>query len=439
MVSKKEGGVSYFFRTNVYPLTLIILAPPAVQLFWVVCIHYNGSMLDALNVLRTSPQTIWSQFPSATVSAATLSAKFLLMQLLLLVGLPHSKFTAILTPMGNRPQYRINGTTSFLLTHAVLYGLHYSGLWDYTVVYDQFGSILSVLNSFALVATVLLYIRGIVSPTNSDSGTTGHGIIWDLWQGTELHPEIFSVSLKQLINCRFAMMGWSVLIVAFAIKQAESNPNANDVWATSTAVSVALQLAYILKFFHWEAGYFNSVDIIHDRFGFYIFWGCTAYLPSLYTLATFYLASNPVVISNTYAAALTCMGLGALWANYDADRQRQAFRACNGRDAIWGKKPTIIHATYTTGDGVQRNSILLASGWWGVSRHVNYVFEIILAFCWSAPAATSKIIPYFYTIFLVILLTDRAYRDEIRCEEKYGEGYRRYCEQVRYRMIPGVY
>jgi len=385
-IVKKPKGVSYFFRTNVYPLTLIILAPPAVQLFWVVCIHYNGSMLDTLRVLKESPALVWSKFPAATYRAAALCAKFLVMQLALLVGLPHRVFTAIPTPMGNRPTYRINGVTSYLLTHAALLALHYGGMWDYTVVYDEFGGMLSVLNTFALVATVLLYIRGIVAPTNTDSGTTGHGIIWDLWQGTELHPEIFSVSLKQLVNCRFAMMGWSVLIVAFGLKQAEAtgNTNSNSIYG-------------------WET------------------------------------ASNRVVISNAYAASLMIVGLGALWANYDADRQRQAFRACNGRDNIWGKKPQIIHASYTTGDGIKRNSILLASGWWGISRHINYVFEIILAFCWSAPAGTSNTIPYFYTIFLVILLTDRAYRDEIRCEEKYGEGYRRYCQQVRYRMIPGVY
>ena len=33
----------------------------------------------------------------------------------------------------------------------------------------------------------------------------------------------------------------------------------------SMAVSVSLMLVYITKFFHWEAGYWNSMDIQHDR------------------------------------------------------------------------------------------------------------------------------------------------------------------------------
>lgn len=419
-------------RTNIYPLTLMLVAPPGVQLLWVIVMHHQGSIFSAL---QTPLMDLWAQFPACNWRGAQLAGSFLLMQLVLLAAVPHTKFTAIPTPMGNCPTYRINGVLCYLITHVLLAGAHYAGWWRYSVVHDEFGSMLAVLNVFALVATVLLYIRGLVSPTNSDSGRTGHGIIWDMWQGTELHPEIFGVSLKQLINCRFAMMGWSVLIVAFAMKQVERD----GVVANSTVVSLTLQLLYIFKFFWWEAGYFNSVDIIHDRFGFYIFWGCTAYLPSLYTITSFYLSVIRVDLPKVIANILFGVGTAALWANYDTDRQRQAFRAANGRGKIWGRAPRIVRATYTTGDGVKRESLLLASGWWGVSRHANYVFEITLALCWSLSALGTAILPYSYVIFLTILLTDRAYRDELRCAEKYGAAYKEYCRLVPYRMIPMVY
>ena len=35
-----------------------------------------------------------------------------------------------------------------------------------------------------------------------------------------------------------------------------------------------VQEVYVLKFFHWEMGYVNTMDIQHDRAGFYICWGC---------------------------------------------------------------------------------------------------------------------------------------------------------------------
>ncbi len=182
-----------------------------------------------------------------------------------------------------------------------------------------------------------------------------------------------------------------------------------------------------------------QVDIIHDRFGFYIFWGCTAFLPSIYTLTSLFLVTHPISLSPTRAAALALCGTLSVWANYDTDRQRQRFRETGGREKVWGRAPQMIRAKYTTGDGREHDSILLASGWWGIARHINYVFEIALALCWTLPAGRSGVIAYVYVTFLTILLTDRAYRDELRCSAKYGKFYDLYCAQVPWRMIPGVY
>lgn len=49
--------------------------------------------------------------------------------------------------------------------------------------------------------------------------------------------------------------------------------------SNSMVVSCAIYAVYIAKFFWWEHGYFNSIDIMHDRFGFYIFWGIMNWVP----------------------------------------------------------------------------------------------------------------------------------------------------------------
>ena len=46
-------------------------------------------------------------------------------------------------------------------------------------------------------------------------------------------------------------------------------------------VCVTLQLLYITKFFCWERGYFQTMDMAHDRAGFYICWGCLVWLPAV--------------------------------------------------------------------------------------------------------------------------------------------------------------
>lgn len=133
------------------------------------------------------------------------------------------------------------------------------------------------------------------------------------------------------------------------------------------------------------------------------------------------------------------IGLISVACNYWADFQRQMFRATNGQKPIWGHLPRIISAPYTTGDGKSRKSILLASGWWGVARHINYLFEILLALSWSLPSAFHAFLPYIYVSFLTILLIDRAYRDELRCSSKYGPAFDEYCRIVPWKIVPGVY
>lgn len=421
-----------FFRTTLVPLLLMVISPPAVQFVWVTCYYHDGNISSAL---FTNPLTLFSQFPSPSVTAGSLVVSFLIVQLCLLLLIPGPVFTAIPTPMGNRPTYRLNGVACFIITHSGLLLASRYGLIQYSMLYDHFGSVLAFLNWNALVMTVLLYFRGIYFPTNSDSGTTGFGMVWDMWHGTELHPEIFGMSLKQLINCRFAMMGWSVAIMSFAAKQMQRDGTVSN----SMLVSTSLQMIYIFKFFLWESGYFNSVDIIHDRFGFYIFWGCSAFLPSIYTLTSYYLASHPVNLDARVAGLILIIGCASVGCNYWTDRQRQYFRATRGLKPIWGRPPEMIEAIYTTGDGKQRRSILLASGWWGVARHVNYVFELLLALCWSIVAGFGAAMPYVYFLFLTVLLVDRAYRDEIRCSSKYGKYYEEYCRMVPWKMIPGIY
>lgn len=252
-----------FFRTVFVPLFLMIVAPPAVQFVWVVCYHYEGNLVSTIS---DSPSNIWANFPTPSYNAMILGCTFLFIQLLLLLVIPGDIFTAIPTPMGNRPKYALNGVKCFFITHAALAAAAYKGWIRYGALYDEFGPLLAFLGKSALIATGMLYFRGIYFPTNSDSGITGYGIIWDLFQGTELHPEILGLSLKQLINCRFAMMGWSVAVIAFAAKQKELYGSVSS----SMFISAFLQTVYIFKFFCWEGGYFNSVRTFSTPLGIHV-------------------------------------------------------------------------------------------------------------------------------------------------------------------------
>ncbi|CAN0380914.1 unnamed protein product, partial [Laminaria digitata] len=235
--------------------------------------------------------------------------------------------------------------------------------------------------------------------------------------GTELYPRVFGADVKMFTNCRFGMMYWAVGAVIYAYAQ---QTNSGSV-SSSMAVSVILQLTYITKFFHWEMGYMNSMDIQHDRAGFYLCWGCLVWVPAVYSSPGIYLVNHPIALGWYGSFAILFLGVLSIWANYDADRQRHNFRQAKGQITVWGKPAEYITASYVNARGEKSSSLLLCTGWWGVARHFHYLPEITGAFFWTVPALFENPTPYFYVVFLILLLTDRAFRDDARCRGKYGK------------------
>lgn len=301
------------------------------------------------------------------------------------------------------------------------------------IIYDNFGNLLASMNCFALVFCAFLYIKGLTFPSSSDSGATGN-LLFDFYWGTELYPRIFGWDVKQFTNCRFGMVFWPLSCISYAFAQYERYGFVSD----SMAVNVVLQLFYCFKFFLWETGYLASMDIQHDRAGYMICWGCLVFLPTIYTSHTFYLTEHPVQLGGPLASLIFILGALCIWINYDCDRQRVAFRKANGKLQIWGKPAEFISAEYQTDKG-PRKSILLHSGWWGLARHFHYVPEILASFLWSVPALFDNFMPYFYVCYLILLLTDRAHRDDARCRSKYGKYWDLYCKNVPYKIIPYLY
>jgi 7-dehydrocholesterol reductase len=241
------------------------------------------------------------------------------------------------------------------------------------------------------------------------SGSTGTAI-FDFFWGTELYPRFghaiwpIGWDIKQFTNCRWGMMFWAIGTMSFAAKQYEVEGKIHD----SMFISVLVQFCYVLKFFIWETGYFNTMDIQHDRAGFYICWGCLVWVPSLYTIHSLFLVNHPVNLGAYTAAILGGLGIMGVYVNWEADQQKIDFRESKGAKLIYGKTPVKIVASYTTEKGEIKSSLLLASGWWGVSRHFHYLPELLAAFAWSVPCLwTGNVLGFSYFIFLFFLLADR--------------------------------
>uniref|UniRef100_A0A6V1WQP4 7-dehydrocholesterol reductase n=1 Tax=Heterosigma akashiwo TaxID=2829 RepID=A0A6V1WQP4_HETAK len=430
-----EGGL--FASRTLGGLALLVGIPPAIMMMWFTNSELGGSWYTLfekfgaegfISVMKEMYRTPFDPL------AWKIILGFMAFELALMKLVPGKEFRATVTKTGHVPVYTANGMQCYVLTLATFSALTYLGALDPAVVYDRFGHLTAAMLLFALLFCAMLYLKGWYAPSTRDSGSNG-SLIMDYFWGMELYPRILGWDVKMFTNCRFGMMLWALLPMCFAYKQYQ---DLGGQVSNSMAINVVLQLIYVTKFFWWETGYLCSMDIQHDRAGYYICFGCLVYLPVMYTSHSFYLVKHAIQLTPVLALAIFLGGVWCIWANYDADRQRQEFRATGGRAKVWGKEPKKVVARYQTEDGAERESLLLCAGWWALSRHFHYVPEIGASLFWSLPALFGHFMPYFYVVYLSILLADRAWRDDARCAKKYGKYWEEYSREVPYKIIPGI-
>ena len=154
-----------------------------------------------------------------------------------------------------------------------------------------------------------------------DEGLKSAPLPYQFYAGIELHPRLLGVDIKQLTNCRFGMLGWALLVLNFAIASIQLNG-----FNFGPLVNAVLINLYLLKFFYWETGYFNTLDITLDRAGYYLCWGCLTWVQIFYTFSAYFLVSQPSLVSSAGNGVILMFGLSSLALNYWADYQKEKFK-----------------------------------------------------------------------------------------------------------------
>lgn len=278
-------------REDLGPLFLLTVPPVFIILMWHTNYDLDGSFPQLLsNMYENGPRYVYDVWPSPWKPLAwKVIGSYMALELFLMKFVPGELYYATKTAMGNTPIYTDNGVACYLISIALLFLGGYQGWIVPGEIYDLMGNLLSSMNVFALAFCLMLTLKGYYYPSTSDNGPNG-SLILDYYWGTELYPCFFDWDVKVFTNCRFGMMFWALGILSYAHKQYL------DVGYVSTtmASAVFLQLVYITKFYIWETGYFCSMDIQHDRAGYYLCWGCMVFLPMIYTSHTYYLVKHPI-------------------------------------------------------------------------------------------------------------------------------------------------
>ena len=189
---------------------------------------------------------------------------------------------------------------------------------------------------------------------------------------------------------------------------------------------------FVAEYLNFENVHLYTYDLFAERVGFKLGWGCLVFYPFFYGVGLWSVAERPN--PHTPAPLLVVYGLLFFsgWAlSRGANLQKFLFKT-RPEASLFG----LLAPAAVAGGGKQ----LLCSGFWGISRHVNYLGEILmalgLALSLGYPAAIG---PWLYPLYYVGLLFPRERSDDRRCAEKYGPLWQEYCRKVPYRIIPGVY
>ncbi|CAN1828201.1 Delta(14)-sterol reductase [Linum perenne] len=183
---------------------------------------------------------------------------------------------------------------------------------------------------------------------------------------------------------------------------------------------------YILDYFIHEEYMTSTWDIIAERLGFMLVFGDLVWIPFTFSIQGWWLLRNKVELQPVAAVANCLVFLIGYMVFRGANKQKHDFKK-DPKAPIWGKPPRVIGGK------------LLASGYWGIARHCNYLGDLMLALSFSLPCGISSPVPYFYPIYLLILLIWRERRDEARCAEKYREVWAEYRRLVPWRILPYLY
>lgn len=444
---KSWGRASYAsFTTLLLTLSLFIFTPLFVLFFYISAFYFDGSLLKPLQLIASGNFNLINYLPPATLGSIALFATWFFIQLLLsrvpdvlhriIPNFRGGDVYGAITPAGHKLLYRINGLQAWIISHIFfILGAFVLNWFSPTIIFDNWGPLLWVTNGVGFTLAIFAYIKAYVAPSHPEDRKFSGSALYDFFMGIELNPRIGTFDFKLFFNGRPGIIAWTLINLSFAAAQYKMH----GTFTNSMILVNFLQALYVLYFFWKESWYLKTIDIHHDHFGWMLAWGDSVWLPYMYTLQALYLVFNPIELSTGYALFVLAFGLLGFYIFADANNQKDRFRESEGKTLIWGKKPEVLACEYRTKEGEVRKTNLLTSGWWGVTRHMNYTGDLILSLAYSLACGFTGIFPYFYFVFLSILLIHRCLRDEKRCQDKYGLAWTTYCKEIPYRLIPKVW
>ncbi len=317
-------------------------------------------------------------------------------------------------------KYRLNGLLVLVITIATWAGLCYANVlpwdWFYLVRWPAlFGAIVfGLIFSFALVLPF---------------PKVKNNFLADFFLGRLENPQLWGgrIDAKMWLYLIGAIM-LEINILSFAIHHYNLFGDDSNF---GFFVATGLLTYFVIDYLTFEEVHLYTYDFFAERVGFKLGWGCIAFYPFFYSIPFW---STADLLGPEQSPVLIGLGVLVFFAGWSLAR------GANMQKYTFKKDPTKSFLGITPEVITDGNKTLLVNGFWGLSRHINYLGEIGMAtgIVLAIGHLTSPW-PWLYPLYYVLLLFPRQIADDKRCAEKYGSLWQEYLQKVPYRIIPKIY
>jgi len=320
---------------------------------------------------------------------------------------------------GRSMDYRINGIFVLLASILVWFLLGYFNIVPYGWLYEARWT--GFMGACIIGSVYSLYIV-------FKHPSTGRSFLADLWFGRVKDSRLKDgfIDAKMCLYLMGAVM-LQLNVLSFAAYHIINVEDINYGFLLGCAMLTWFCFDYLI----FEKIHLWTYDFIAERVGFKLGFGCLAFYPYFYTVSLWFTAhlphpGHPLWLTVLFGLLFLCGWVLTRGANM----QKYFFKTAPGRKFFW-IRPEVLS------DG---RLSLLANGFWGASRHINYLGEIIQAAAVALAAGYFGIwMVWLYPAYYIGLMLTRQADDDKVCRSKYGELWDKYTDKVKYRIIPFIY
>lgn len=320
---------------------------------------------------------------------------------------------------GQTTSYRINGKFVLVASIIIWFLLGKFNVVSYTWLYET--RWLGLIGACVIGLAYSFFVVFRYPPIRASK-------VSDLWFGRAKDPRLGD----GLIDAKvwFYLIGAVMLqlnVLSCAAYHIEHAGQINYGFLASCAMLTWFCFDYLI----FEKVHLWTYDFIAERVGFKLGFGCLTFYPYFYAVGLWFTAALPnpgrPILWTLLSGALFLFG----WVfTRGANLQKYVFKVTPDKKFLWIRPQVLTDGDHT----------LLASGYWGASRHINYAGEIIQAIAIALVIGYPGVwMAWLYPVYYIALLFGRQADDEKVCQAKYGQLWDEYTSKVKYKIIPHLY